>query len=148
MGQFSWITQDTGEAIRECYGCDDQELTTAYMWDNKGNVWKETKYEGYGKFGGKDFYELLAEMNGLKASKEEIVACKYGDTDEEKYTEVMRSKGIDLFFDKDRTFPIIGPNLTRKPNWKWKIGHIPEDDPNQGWGIDEYYDEYDDEWDD
>lgn len=146
MGQFSWITQDTGEAIRECYGCSDTDLTTAYMWDNKGNVWKEKKYEGYGVFGGKDFYELLAEMNGLAASEEEIEACKYGSTREEKYTEVMRSKGIDLFFDETRTFPIIGPNLTRLPNWEWQVDSIPEDDPNQGWGIDEYYDEWDDEW--
>lgn len=63
MGQFSWITQDTGEVIRESYGCSEEHLTTAYLWDNKGNVWEEKNYEGYGEFGGKDFYQLLAEMN-------------------------------------------------------------------------------------
>jgi|TARA_R110000782_G_scaffold6510_4_gene22372 hypothetical protein len=33
------------------------------MLDDKGNSWKEDNYEGYGEFGGKDYYELLAEMN-------------------------------------------------------------------------------------
>jgi len=109
MGQFSWITQDTNEAIREIYGCDDQELTTAYMHDHEGNVWEETSYEGYGDFGGKDYYELLAEMNGLQSN---------------------RSKGIDLAFSGT---PHLAPNLTRHKEWKW-ICIAPIKDPNQGWG--------------
>ena len=116
MGQFSWITQDTKEAIRESYGCGDRELTTAYMHDNKGNVWEEFEYEGYGVFGGKDFYQLLAEMNELDGLT--------GDPEED------RLLGIDLYYgDK----PFISPNLTRKKKWKW-INRAPEDDPNQGWG--------------
>ena len=111
MGQFSWITQDTKEAIRESYRCDDQELTTAYMHDDKGNVWKETRYKGYGEFGGKDYYELLAEMNGLPSD---------------------RSLGIDLAFSKK---PRIAPNLTRFKEWTWRA-ESPKDDPNQGWGGD------------
>jgi hypothetical protein len=30
-----------------------------------GRVFTEPDYEGYGEFGGKDFHELLAELNGL-----------------------------------------------------------------------------------
>lgn len=116
MGQFSWITQDTNEAIRESYGCDDIELTTAYMHDNKGNVWEEHSYEGYGVFGGKDFYQLVAEMNNVEGLT--------GDVDND------RMLGIELAF-SDK--PYISPNLTRHREWKWQ-NKAPQDDPNQGWG--------------
>ena len=59
MGQFSWFTQDTKRRIR------NGVPFTVYMTDDKGNKYKETCYGGYGVFGGKDYYELLAEMNGI-----------------------------------------------------------------------------------
>lgn len=116
MGQFSWITQDTNEPIREMYGCHDVNKTTAYMHDNKGNVWHETRYEGYGVFDGKDFYQLLAEMNNVEGLT--------GDVDHD------RDLGIKLSFSGK---PHISPNLTRHKEWKW-VDEAPEDDPNQGWG--------------
>lgn len=125
MGLFSWITQDTNEAIRESYRCSDEYLTTAYMHDNKGNVWEEKKYEGYGVFGGKDFYELLAEMNGIEAPK---------TLNGEQYTHYMRNKGIDIAFKFNADgYNGIQPNLTRHKNWEWK-NEAPKSDPNQGWG--------------
>jgi hypothetical protein len=39
------------------------------MMDDKGNVWTEDNYEGYGEFDGKDYYELLAEMNGQPSER-------------------------------------------------------------------------------
>lgn len=125
MGQFSWITQDTKEAIRESYGCNNTDLTTAYMHDNKGNVWEETSYEGYGVFGGKDYYQLLAEMNHVDGLT--------GDVDND------RGLGIDLAYSEK---PIISPNLTRKRNWIW-VNNIPDSDPNQGWGDGEEEDDWD-----
>jgi hypothetical protein len=116
MGQFSWITQDTNEAIRESYGCSNKKLTTAYLHDNKGNVWEENRYRGYGIFGGKDYYQLIAEMNNVEGLN--------GDVDND------RDLGIELAF-SDK--PFISPNLTRKRNWTWK-NETPERDPNQGWG--------------
>lgn len=123
MGQFSWITQDTGEAIREKYSCKIKQETTAYMHDNKGNVWEEFEYEGYGVFGGKDYYQLLAEMNKPEQ-------CN-GDVEHD------RSIGIDIAFG-DKSF--IAPNLTKYKDWTWK-DEEPESDPDQGWGNsdDEYY---------
>ena len=61
MGFFSWITQDTNESILNCY-CGGEQFPV-FMLDDKGNVWEETSYGGYGIFGGKDYYELVAEMN-------------------------------------------------------------------------------------
>ena len=125
MGQFSWITQDTNEAIRESFSCRNKSLTTAYMHDNKGNIWKETEYEGYGVFGGKDYYQLVAEMNNLPVN---------GDVDHD------RNLGIELAFDTKHS--CIYPNLTRYPKWEW-IDQEPKIDPNQGWGEDEGEFEYD-----
>lgn len=122
MGQFSWITQDTHEAIRESYGCHDIEKTTAYMHDDKGNVWDEFYYNGYGVFGGKDFYQLLAEMNNAEGLNGNV--------------ENDRRIGIDLAFDDnpDGENPNVKhPNLTRRKEWKW-INEPPITDPNQGWG--------------
>ena len=50
------------------------------MITEDGQVFTEDNYEGYGEFGGKDFYVLAAELNGLK-----------GETDD---------KTRNMFFDK------------------------------------------------
>ena len=120
MGQFSWITQDTHESIRESFGCSSKRKLRAYLHDNKGNVWSEESYEGYGEFGGKDFYVLLAEMNGHKAADLESQV----DTHQQ-----MREIGIDLYFGDE---PYVSPNLTRNEHWTWK-NRSPEPCPNQGW---------------
>jgi len=112
MGQFSWITQDTIESIRNNV---TGKKARAFMWDNKGNFWEERQYEGYGVFGGKDFFQLVAEMNNLEGLT--------GNADKD------RNLGIDLVYgDK----PYLSPNLTRNSGWKWK-NKAPMDCPNQGW---------------
>ena len=113
MGQFSWITQDTDETIR-CNSLS-KRLASAYMHDNKGNVWYEKCYEGYGEFGGKDYFVLLGEMNDLRTN----------DITDDK----LRSLAIDLVYSGK---PFISPNLTRRKDWEW-INEVPEDCPNQGW---------------
>lgn len=104
MGFFSFKTQDTGRSISNRHS--SRATFTVYMSDGNGNVWKEDNYDGYGVFGGKDFYELLAEMNGKKT----------------------RAEGIDIAFGKE---PFKSPNLTenegRTFNWRG-----PEDCPDQG----------------
>jgi hypothetical protein len=93
MGFFSWKTQDTNESIANCHS--DMDVFSVTMTDNKGNSWTEECYDGYGVFGGKDFYELLAEMNGLKT----------------------RDDGIGLAFGGES---FISPNLSEDPQWEWK----------------------------
>ena len=119
MGQFSWFTQDTHHRII------DGEEHTIYMTDNNGTYYIEHCYEGYGEFGGKDYYELLAEMNGYPAD---------------------RDKGIDLAFADGYTNGdnpnVLHPSLTELvPMY---MGGVPESDPNQGWLVDE--DEDDDNY--
>ena len=106
MGFFSWIAQDTNEPIYITgYQQPGYEQRTYYMWDNKGNSWKEQSYEGYGMFGGKDYYVLLAELNRI-----------YGEdvTEEQK-----RNEGIAIEFGSNHD-GIVFPNLTETSIWKWK----------------------------
>ena len=67
MGFFSWHTQDTDRSIANRYSV--RATFPVDMVDDKGNVWHEPDYDGYGNFGGKDYYELLAEMNGLESDR-------------------------------------------------------------------------------
>jgi len=85
------------------------------MWDNKGRRWRQEQYEGYGVFGGKDYYVLLAEMNK-----------EYGpDVDEE----TKRSEGIGLEFGPSDG--VLYPNLTDCKVWTWK-NEKPRQCPEQG----------------
>ena len=85
MGSFSWKTQDTNRSIT--YNASNCPTFSVIMVDDKGNKWVEENYEGYGIFGGKDFYELTAEMNDCASDRE---------------------VGIDLFFSPDKC---LTPNL-------------------------------------
>jgi hypothetical protein len=84
------------------------------MFDNKGNKWLEKRYEGYGDFGGKDYYELLAQMNGMANPD--------------------RSEGISLAFSGKKG--ILYPALVVDPNFNYKTHDFTEEapnDPNQSW---------------
>lgn len=70
MGFFSWITHDTNRSI--CNRHSGRPTFPVTMSDDKGNKWHERSYDGCGVFGDKDYYELLAEMNGLKTREEGI----------------------------------------------------------------------------
>ena len=111
MGFFSWKTQDTDRSI--CNNSGDKETFTVYMVDNDNNVWTESDYDGYGEFGGKDFYELLAEMNGL-TTREEGISLRYSDK------------------------PFLSPNLYEYPSRSWEDSK-PEDCEYQGYFYDDDY---------
>jgi len=109
MGFFSWKTMDTNRSIPSSYS--SRKTFPVTMTDDKGNKWTEKEYEGYGVFGGKDFYELLAEMNGG------------GD----------RGKGITIAFD-DKAF--ISPNLNQSDTMPWVNQH-PRNCEHQGFFYDD-----------
>ena len=128
-GQFSWMTQDTGQQI----GSQKENTIPVYMFDNTGKYYYENSYDGYGEFGGVDYYELLDKMNG-------------GSGD--------RSRGIDLAFGKEKVEAgeVLFPALVTKPNlFNYKYHNFtqePESDPNQSWYTpeeDDFYDQNDEE---
>ena len=128
MGFFSWNTMDTDKSIANEHS--NRNTFRVQMMDNKGNVWTEDSYDGYGRFGGKDFYELLAEMNGFESDKT-------GD----EYTDEARGFGINLAF-KDNgsgiaTEGVYYPNLVEKANgWLYEMGG-PDNCEFQGYFYDE-----------
>ena len=134
MGFFSWKTMDTDESIANQYS--NRKTFRVQMLDNKGNVWTEDNYEGYGRFGGKDFYELLAEMNGFTSDKT-------GD----EYTDEARGFGINVAF-KDNgsgiaTKGVLYPNLIEQADgWSYNESG-PDNCEYQGYFYDET--DYDDE---
>lgn len=123
MGQFSWYTGDTHVAIR-----NNAPHRPVYMKDDKGHVWVEKDYEGYGVFGSKDYYALVAEMNGKGTGNE--------DTD--------RDIGINLIADVTGNggvcsivaskHGIKSPTLSFDPDHVWDSTAASATDPNQGWG--------------
>jgi hypothetical protein len=117
MGCFSWIAQDTEKPIyMDGYQKLGYQQRTYFMWDSNGNFWKEPSYEGYGTFGGKDYYILLAEMNRT-----------YGKdvTEEQK-----RNDGISIEFG-DNDDGVLFPNLTETSIWTW-TNERPTQHNNQG----------------
>jgi hypothetical protein len=134
MGFFSWMTQDTNKSIPSVHS--SRVTFPVTMTDDKGNKWTEEDYEGYGVFGNKDYFELLAEMNGFTS-----------DLKGDEYTDKSRSFGIDLAF-KDNPHGknpnVKHPNLTENPNHVW-VNEIPESCPDQGFFYGSEDDEYDEE---
>jgi hypothetical protein len=123
-GQFSWMTQDTGQQI----GSQEGNTIPVYMFDNKGKYWYEPSYDGYGVFGGMDYYELLDQMNGGR-----------GD----------RNEGVRKAFDPTLEGKLLFPALVVSPNnFNYKTHDFTkeaETDPDQSWlPYEEDNNEYDD----
>ena len=138
-GQFSWLTSDTNTQI----GSERQNMITVFMYDNMGNKWTEKDYEGYGEFGGMDYYDLVATMNGYT---EEDVKTMKGSFKE------LRQLGIDLAFGKiktkDKKKKTLFPALVEDPRFNWKRHDFTEEaesDPNQSWYQEPEYDDYEDD---
>ena len=64
MGFFSFMTQDTERSISNRYSA--RGTFKVIMSDDKGNHYVEHNYDGYGVFGGKDYYELVDEIEWRK----------------------------------------------------------------------------------
>jgi len=126
-GQFSWMTQDTGQQI----GSQDENQIPVYMFDDKGKYYYENDYDGYGVFGGKDYYDLVAEMNGYTADDAEELGGMFNN---------LRGIGVKLAFgelEPKNGGPVLFPALVTKPDkFNYKSHNFAveaETDPNQSW---------------
>tara|TARA_R100000773_G_C4220132_1_gene118758 strand:- start:318 stop:830 length:513 start_codon:yes stop_codon:yes gene_type:complete len=66
MGFSSFKTQDTNKSVISSYVTHTPRkphTRRAYLVDSQGNTYGP-HYDGYTRFNGKSYYELLAEMNG------------------------------------------------------------------------------------
>jgi hypothetical protein len=114
MGQFSWISKN-GHAIRaEMH--HGQKVWMAYLDENdKVQIVKEDEYEGYGVFGGLDYYEVLAKMNGKETRADGILEAfaAHPDINWVKFPQLYT----------------VEPSPDQIHNWFVEC----EIDPNQGW---------------
>ena len=140
MGQFSWMTMDTGEQI----GSQDENTITVTMFDDKGNTWVESQDDGYGVFGGKDYYDLTDEMNGYDKSnfKDFTVEKGWGSNDkpdELRTVGIMMSSQIENKHAPKGTYKFPGLmeyyDIEERKDHDFSIEA--EDDPNQSWYVDE-----------
>lgn len=129
MGFFSFIAQDTNRTVYIAdYG--PKQTRTYYLKDNKGNTWKETQYEGYGVFGGMDFYLLVAIMNKniLNVDIDYSTVVSLGEDAVEELDDI-RDMAIDLC---DKPVPeAVFPNISESRSWEWR-NELPKNCPNQG----------------
>lgn len=127
MGFFSWKTQDTNKSIANVHSF--RATFTVYMIDDNDNVWREDNYDGYGTFGGKDYYELLAEMNGLGGKDPNDIRMKGIE---------LAFKGSPMGYNKHARFP----NLVEDPKgWRY-TPKSPESCEYQGYFYDDYEFDY------
>jgi hypothetical protein len=159
MGYFSWITQDTNKPCK--IHRKNIPSKVYYLWDNNGNYWKETSYEGYGVFGNKDYFVLLYEMNIHSDSKEIkdkiaildermpedqrsvgsrsdvgrsllLTASKRNaENDENEDEEYQNIREKGIEMYYSGDNSIIYPNISESRHWKW-INKKPLEDKNQG----------------
>ena len=141
MGFFSWKTSDTGRSIANEYQ-DAREVFTVFMHDDKGKVWIEESYGGYGVFGGKDYYELLAEMNGFTTDDVEAL-----DREGINVYNDFRGIGISLQFHPEKFKGLIEGELVypqlleeERDPWGLDFSVAPKNCPYQGF----FYDTDDD----
>ena len=116
MGFFSWLTSDTKRSIPNVHS--SREPFTVYMLAPDGRIWKEEAYEGYGEFGGKDYYELLAELNGQEGRNAGIkLALGYPGIEKEK--KIYLGQGFHFFhWNDDKLEDGKSANELLKEGWR------------------------------
>jgi hypothetical protein len=115
MGFFSWITNE-GESISNAMS--SRGALPVYMYLPDDTKVYEDKYEGYGMFGGLDFYAEVAKLN----APEQCV----GDT------ETDRLLGIDLAFNGTKS-KLIVPRFSIYRSSNYKDLRNPKVCPDQGY---------------
>ena len=68
MGQFSWVTSNTKQRI-----IIDGGMPVALV-DKNNKLYKEENYQGYGRFGGKDAYELQSAHTATFPSPKAVLS--------------------------------------------------------------------------
>lgn len=142
MGQFSWLDCKTGEQILDDVRRDVYVLVPKEF--GGGHI-KEECYDGYGRFGGHDIYDLVVDWNMAYIHEYIAEADKFHsrllglkdmtmDEVDKMIKEDKRSVGIDLAcYDVDNErlhFPI---KITHDENAVYEYCAPSLADPNQGW---------------
>jgi hypothetical protein len=110
MGQFSWLTSDTGEQILEQLSDHGIKQTVYLLQPGDLPSIREDNYEGYGVFGGIDAMEWLARINGAGIDRNDGITLQYSG--------------------RPLQFPL---KFSFDSNAVYEDLDAAVDDPNQGW---------------
>lgn len=148
MGQFSWIYSDTCKQLLDDVHADTYLLVPKPFQEKYGNAIYENCYDGYGRFGGHDVYDLIPEWN--KEMIPEIIRrikngnwyCSTSENDITNLQAYYEGKEIDCelrwlgivmaCYDEDNAaleYPI--KITTREMEYEEVASSL--SDPNQGW---------------
>lgn len=138
MGQFSWLDCKTGEQV-----VDDKRRDVYVLIPKEfgGGHIKEECYDGYGRFGGHDIFDLVVDWNRdylEEYRQDNTFICdwlqKKSSVEDAFNTMEKRSIGISIAcYDKDNErlhYPI---KITHDPNAVYEECSPSMSDPNQGW---------------
>lgn len=129
MGQFSWLDCKTGEQVLDDVRRDVYLLVPREF--GGGHI-KEECYDGYGRFGGRDAYGLVAQWN----CPEKCI----GDDEADRYV------GIDIACYDEQNEGLQYPiKITHDPDAVYEDCKPSPSDPNQGWLCHDDEDFYEDE---
>lgn len=138
MGQFSWLDCITGEQVI------DNKIRDVYVLVPKefgGGHIHETCYDGYGRFGGQDIYELVVDWNRAHLEEyrnDHTFRCNWlqNTFSVEDALEKMDKRDIGISiacYDEDNErihYPI---KITHDPNAVYEDCKPSPGDPDQGW---------------
>ena len=152
MGQFSWIYSDTNKQVIDNKRADTYLLVPKPFQEKYGKAIYEDCYDGYGRFGRYDVYDLIPEWN-KNMIPEIIRRIKNGNwhcsTSENDVTNLqayyegkeiaceLRWLGIIMAcYDEDNTTLEYPIKITTK-EMEYKEVAPSLSDPNQGWESDQ-----------
>ena len=158
MGQFSWIYSDTNKQMIDNKVADSYLLVPVLYQQKYGKAIHESCYDGYGRFGKYDVYDLVAEWNRdmipeiIRRISNRTWKCSVNEQDILNLRNYHYGKPISCelrwlgiimaCYDEDNMALEYPIKITSK-EMEYDSVKASKSDPNQGWEQD--YDE-DDDW--
>ena len=155
MGQFSWIYSDTNKQLLDNKQADTYLLMPKPFQAKYGKAIYEDCYDGYGRFGNYDVYDLVPEWNKemipeiirrLKSGNWQCKVNKNDITNLQNYYEdkpitcKLRWLGIIMACYDEDNFALEYPIKITTKEIEYDSASPSKSDPNQGWdNFDDYY---------
>lgn len=148
MGQFSWIYSDTNKQVVNNRVADTYLLVPEPFQGKYGRAIYESYYDGYGRFGRYDVYDLIVEWNKeiIPEIIEKIQVCEWecsvGEIELEnlrKYFDgedtsiPVRELGIILACYDEDNFRLKYPIKITSKEMDYALAKPSKRDPDQGW---------------
>lgn len=159
MGQFSWIYSDTNKQVIDNKNADTYLLVPKPFQEKYGKAIYENCYDGYGRFGGYDIYNLIPEWNKdmipeiIRRIKNGNWHCNTGEKDianlqayyeGKEYSCELRWIGIIMACHNEDNAALEYPIKITTKEMDYKEAAPSLSDPNQGW--ESCDDEDEEEW--